>query len=254
MPVNRLRFGACKGSEGRASMTGNAKGAFEKLKSHGVPVRDWGEAEGYGPHSQFVIISKSQNGDEVFADQDGNWIKEASVNGIRVNPLGIRHDIHEVLAEHNLATDWASVGQVVVYDANEREVAGYHHTARSPEGAGETITPEMSPSAFEAFIALARIGAPIEDWHDHLNRDPAHLPRGTQFVMQRSPTPYVEYSDEFDSEDGEFSKTGGLHPEVYEIANTHGLKHVRFVRTRKGDRFPPKDLIAFIDPRVPSRG
>lgn len=236
------------------SMTPNAAAAFAKLEARGVSVRAWGKAEGYGPETQFVIIDESRDGDEVFADQDGGWLKEAFVNGIWVNPCGIRHDIHEVLAEHNLATDWANLGQVVVFDADARDVAGYHHKARSPTDAVRTTTPEMSPSAFEAFLALARIGAPIEDWHDHLNRDPAHLPSGTQFVMRRERRPHVEYADEFDLEDGKFTETGGLRPDVFEIASAHGLKHVGFVRKPEDDRFSSEDLIAFIDPRVPSRG
>jgi len=48
------------------SMTSNARKAFEQLLARRVAVKAWGEKDGYGEHTQFVLIPAMPDHDQCF--------------------------------------------------------------------------------------------------------------------------------------------------------------------------------------------
>lgn len=106
-------------------MTPNARAAFDKLCAMGVSVMPWGKADGYCAATQFVLIWASDDGSEVFADIDGRRVREEVIDGQLVNCMNIREDVHAILRQHELTTDWQNSGQMTIMDGPD--AVGYRH-------------------------------------------------------------------------------------------------------------------------------
>lgn len=111
-------------------MKENTRAAFEDLKSLGVSVYEWGEAEGYCSETVFVFVWADDMTIEVFFDDTGKYIREEYQNGRYQNPWGYRQDVHEILAKYKLKTESYGNGQIAVYD--DPEASGFDH-AREAE-------------------------------------------------------------------------------------------------------------------------
>lgn len=106
-------------------MTPNAKQAFDELVAMGVNVMPWGKDDGYCAATQFVIIWSNNDGTELYADIEGRRIREHFVGDQIVNCMNIREDVHEVLRQRKLSTEWENFGQLAVKDGPS--ATGYRH-------------------------------------------------------------------------------------------------------------------------------
>lgn len=111
-------------------MTPNTRKAAEALKRLGVIIVEWDDArdnsngDTYSGRA-FLFATKSYEGDERFADYNGQYLKELCVEDEYINPFHIREDVHRILAIYKLATEWDNPGQVMVYD--DPEASGVRH-------------------------------------------------------------------------------------------------------------------------------
>ncbi len=245
------------------SMTDNARRAFDKLCLRGVTPIEVEAGEG-NSITQFYLPHAGYYGDTIFADMDGNWIKEAWINGQWISPMGIRHDIHEIFAEHNLAHEWQDFGRLCIYDADAHDVTGWPHkdcndrelarvkrSTKNKTVDSDSEMPPMSDAAFSAYCDLARIGAPVWDWHNYSHSyDPKALDAGTQFVMQCEPKFSIYFADPPEATYASFEATGGLRPDVHKIITKNRLTYRYYTHYSEDPRFNPKELVAFFDPNA----
>jgi hypothetical protein len=97
--------------------------AMAELAAIGVIIVD---ADGCGDHVAFLFAARSRDGLEAFGCYRAQAVREQVIDGKLINPHGVRQDVHEILARHDLVTDWLNPGQVVVY--NDPDAAGMQHS------------------------------------------------------------------------------------------------------------------------------
>ena len=111
------------------AMTEHSRKAFDELTAMGVPLIEWDDATENDPGNTytgcaFLIVWANDDNSEIFADFRGGYLKGGRGDKC-VGAVGIRRDIARVLAKYRLATDWATEGQVLVY--NDHDGPGYAH-------------------------------------------------------------------------------------------------------------------------------
>lgn len=233
-------------------MSPNSRKAFAELDANGISVMEWGEKEGYGSQTQFVLIHASRDGTQKYADDTGKWIKESWVNGQWTNPRGIRQDIHEVLSKYNLTHEWQNRGQICIYEAEPVDT----HPSLKPKYRNTKADqpPDMSTAALKAFQDLARMGAPVWDFYSYRSTyDPSTLPAGTQFVMTCEPAYGVSFAELGDLKFSDYRQSEGLRPDVHAIVKKFGLEFFPHIHRYSDPIFNPLELVAFIDPAAPPR-
>lgn len=94
-------------------MKRNARTASNALKKLGAPIYD---SHGYGCH--FVIGAELRTSDDTYyADYWQEELKEYRDEAGKIqNAFGIRTDVNEILAKHDLYAEWINAGMVGVYD------------------------------------------------------------------------------------------------------------------------------------------
>ncbi|MEP3932474.1 hypothetical protein, partial [Rhodopirellula bahusiensis] len=126
-------------------------------------------------------------------------------------------------------------------------------TDNKEDGTGSS-PPRMSSAAFSAMKALARIGAPVWDFHSYSHvYNPTTLRPGIQFVMTCEPKYDIFFADPSDAISPWFEDSEGLAPQVATIITKYGLNHHHHVHVYDEPKFRPKDLIAFSDPAASPR-
>ncbi len=232
------------------SMSENASIAFNKLKKIGAPVFDFGKQDGYRPNTEFVLATMNGDGDQCFADLSGEWIKESWVNGEYINPLGLRQDVHEIFTEHHLDYEWENNGQLVVFEL-QNDFDQKQSKDQVSLDKNLPSTPPMSPAAHSAMKELARIGAPVWDFHSYSRAySPSRFRPCIQFVMTCEPKLFILFADPLDAVIPVFSETKGLRPDVHLIVTKYGLDYHNYLYEHDNPIFNPKALITFSDPRA----
>lgn len=99
-------------------MTSEARAAFDKLVELGAEPTDWGADDASGDnHIAFGISSQvTKLGKSLFVDPSGEDIVEVMINGEWHNPGGVRQDVHEILRQHHLVSDWYNSAILCIYN------------------------------------------------------------------------------------------------------------------------------------------
>ncbi|QDS92480.1 hypothetical protein FF011L_12230 [Roseimaritima multifibrata] len=108
-------------------MTNEARLAFEKLVELGAEPLDWDIYNpSVEPHIAFGLSAQvTRLGKSLFVDPGGQDIIETMVDGEWHNPGGVRQDVHEILRQHHLVSDWYNSVVLCVY--NDPSAPGYDH-------------------------------------------------------------------------------------------------------------------------------
>jgi len=110
------------------ALSERAQKAVDELRKLGVPVHELEEEEGHLTARVFLFDirradpAKFDDEWEYFA---GEHVRERFENGRYINPLGIRQDVHEILAKYELWTEWDNSSQVAVSEGPD--ATGYPH-------------------------------------------------------------------------------------------------------------------------------
>ncbi|ELP30241.1 hypothetical protein [Rhodopirellula baltica] len=108
-------------------MTSEARAAFDKLVELGAEPIDWGADNASDEnHIAFGISSQvTKLGKSLFVDPSGEDIVEVMINGEWHNPGGVRQDVHEILRQHHLVSDWYNSAILCIY--NDPYAPGCNH-------------------------------------------------------------------------------------------------------------------------------
>lgn len=243
-------------------MTASGRRAAEELLTAGVEIVQADEASESA--IQFYLPHASYNGDQKYADFRGRWIRETWVNDQTINGSSIRHDIYEVLVEHDLWADWEDGGTMVITHDQQEDSQGFRFTLRNSQTAIDNIrrmwaksggVPSMSPAAFDAFRDLARLGAPVWDYHNMVPEvyDPAELAPSVQFVMTCEPEYDRVFAQTPDHSEYAFPDTNGLRSDVYQVVEKHGLATGSHTHHYDHPHGRPLHLVTFSDPKSAGR-